>query len=89
MTDTPLHIRRMQAAIIRQKPLEERLRMVFEMMEGGQRMVEDRLARLHPDWSVGELKAAVFDRIYRDDFSTEELKRIKTSIIDRYQPQKV
>lgn len=80
MTDTPPDIRQRQGQIIRRKPLEDRLRMVFEMMEGGQRMVADRLTRQHPDWSQAELKAAVFERIYRDDFSVEEMEHILTSL---------
>lgn len=85
MTDTPPDIRRLQGQIVRRKPLEDRLRMVFEMMEGGQRMVADRLSRQHPDWSAGELKAAVFERIYRNDFSEPEMERIKAYL---KQPQK-
>lgn len=61
--------------------------MVFEMMEGGQRMVADRLRRLRPDLSAGELKAAVFERIYRDDFSAEEMERIKASLIAYHERQ--
>jgi hypothetical protein len=81
MTDTPLEIRRLQGQIFLKKPLQERMRMVFEMMEGGQRMVSDFLRRQHPDWSTGQLKAAVFERIYRDDFTTDEMKRITESIL--------
>ena len=76
MTDTSPEIRRLQGRIVLEKPLEERLRMVFEMMEGGQRMVSDSFCRQHPDWSTGQLKAAVFERMYRDDFTADEMKRI-------------
>ncbi len=82
MTDTPPDIRQLQGQIVGQKPLEKRLRMVFEMMEGGQRMVADRLRRQHPNWSIAELKAAVFERIYRDNFSKIEMKRIIDSFKD-------
>lgn len=85
MTDTPLEVRRLQGRIVLEKPLQERLRMVFEMMEGGQRMVTDLLRRQHPDWSTGQLKAAVFERIYRNDFSVDEMERIKISIVDFHQ----
>ena len=85
MTDTPLDVRRLQGRIVLEKPLEQRLHMVFEMMEGGQRMVSDFLRRQHPDWSTGQLKAAVFERIYRDDFSADEMERIKASIVSFHQ----
>jgi len=81
MTDTPPEIRRLQGRIVLEKPLEERLRMVFEMMEGGQRMVANFLHRQHPDWSISQLKAAVFERMYRDDFTADEMERIITSIV--------
>lgn len=81
MTDTQPEIRRLQGQIIRQKPLEERLRMVFEMIEGGQRMVDNQFRKRHPDWSEAERKAAVFERIYRDDFTPDEMERIKAAIV--------
>ena len=87
MSDTPLDIRRLQGQIVLGKPLQERLRMVFEMMEGGQQMVAERLLRLHPEWSDAKLKAAVFERIYRDDFSADEMKRIVESIVACYDQQ--
>ena len=46
--DTPLEIRLLQWEIIRQKPLEERLRMTCEMADLGQRAVRDRLRRRNP-----------------------------------------
>ena len=85
MTDTPLDIRRLQGQIIRRKTLEERFRMVFEMMEGGQRMVDNQFRKRHPDWSEAERKAAVFERMYRDDFAPDELERIKASIVAFHQ----
>lgn len=84
MTDTPLEIRRLQGRIIQQKPLSVRLGMVFEMMEGGQRMIHDRLQRQHPHWSEAERRVAVFERMYRDDFTAEEMERIKASFLSFY-----
>lgn len=56
--------------------------MMFDMMEAGQRMISDRLQRQHPEWSEAERKAAVFERMYRDDFSAEEMQRIKQACVD-------
>lgn len=89
MTDTSLEIRRLQGRIILEKPLQERLCMVFEMMEGGQRMVTDLVRRHHPDCSTGQLKAAVFERIYRDDFTADKMKQIMASIIAHHDQQPV
>lgn len=88
MTDTPLHVRRMQGEIIRKKPLSERLHMVFEMMEGGQRMVTNLIRKQHPDWSDGQLKAAVFERIYRDDFPADDMNRIMEAMTRFYDRKK-
>jgi hypothetical protein len=62
--------------------------MVFEMMEGGPRMVTDLIRRQHPDWSVGQLKAAVFERIYRDDFSADDMNRIMEAMVTFHDQKK-
>ena len=87
MTDTPAHVRRLYADFIIGKSDAERFQMSFEMADIGQRMVFDRLRRQHPDWSTGEVKAAVFERIYRDDFSAEEMTRIKAALLTFHQKQ--
>ena len=80
--DTPLEIRLLQWEIIRQKPLEERLRMTCEMADLGQRAVRDRLRRRNPGWSEGQIRAEAFRDIYRADFGVEELKKIAEQIQD-------
>lgn len=50
-------------------------------------MVERSMKHRHPDWSEAELKAAVFERIYRDGFPPDELERIKASLIEFGQRQ--
>lgn len=74
--DTPLEIRQLQWEIIRQKPLEERLRMACEMADLGQRMVRDRLQREHPGWTDGQVRAEAFREIYRDDFPPDQLNEL-------------
>ncbi|WP_461100940.1 hypothetical protein [Spirosoma koreense] len=64
---------------------EERFRMGFEMADLGQRMVEEQFRQQCPDWSIGQRKAAVFERIYRNDFSVAEMIRIKAAIMNFYQ----
>lgn len=81
MTDTPKHVKRIYADFIMQKSDVERFRMGFEMAATGRILVETNLNQQHPDWSTGRLKAAVFERIYRTDFSAEEMERIMASIV--------
>lgn len=84
MNDTPDHIRHLYASYIMGKSDVERFRMGFEMADLGPRMVEQSIKQQHPDWSAGELKAAVFERIYRNDFPVEEMARIKASLLESH-----
>ncbi|WP_020600690.1 hypothetical protein [Spirosoma panaciterrae] len=86
MNDTPEYIRRIYSDYIMKKSDSERFKMGFEMADIGQRVVEQRIGKQHPDWSVGEVKAAVFEQIYRNDFSTSQMNRIKSLIMAYYQP---
>ncbi|MBC3786215.1 hypothetical protein [Spirosoma utsteinense] len=81
MSDTPNHVRRIYADFIMQKSDIDRFNMGFEMADTGQKMVEMNLIRQHPNWSVGQLKAAVFERIYRTDFSADEMNRIMEAMV--------
>lgn len=85
MTDTPNRVRRIYADFIMKKSDVERFQMGFEMADIGQRMVEEQFRQKHPHWSVGERRAAVFERIYRNDFAPDEMDRIKASIITFHQ----
>lgn len=89
MNDTPNHVKRIYADFIMAKSDVDRFRMGLEMADIGQRMVETNLTQQHPDWSAGQLKAAVFERIYRDDFPTDEMERIKASILAFHDRQTV
>ena len=87
MNDTPAHVRRLYADFIMQKSDAERAQLGFEMADVGQRMIEEQFKQRFPYWSPGELKAAVFERIYRDDFSAEEMARIKAALLTFHQKQ--
>lgn len=89
MNDTPDHVRRIYADFIMQKTETERFQMGFEMADVGHRMVEESIRQLHPDWSEAERKVAVFERIYRADFTADKMKQIMTSIIAHHDQQTV
>ncbi len=80
MNDTPPHVQKLYSDFIMSKSVTERFRMGFDMSNEGRRMIEYSVARQHPNWSTGQLKAAVFERIYRDDFGADEMERIMASI---------
>lgn len=62
-------------------PDEDRKEVSLRIMNYYRNMVERAVARQHPDWSESQRKFAVFERIYGDDFSTEEMVRIKSSFV--------
>ena len=64
MNDTPAHIRSLQLNFFRTKTGGERLQIGLQMMEEGRRLVECQLRSRHPDWSDGQVIAAVFERFY-------------------------
>ena len=82
MSDTPTDIQQMYSDFIMSKSVTERFRMGFDMSNEGRRMIEWSVTRQHPDWSTGQLKAAVFERMYRDDFTADEMKRITAFFLD-------
>lgn len=85
MNDTPAHIRRLYADFIMSKSDAERFQMSFEMADIGQQLTEQQVRQNHPNWSIGEVKAAVFERIYRMDFSEQEMIRIKADLLTFHQ----
>lgn len=84
MSDTPPHIQELYSRFIMAKSVQERFRMGFEMIDDGRRMIEQSINRQHPDWSEADRKFAVIERLYRDDFSDEEMARVKASFLAHY-----
>lgn len=81
MNDTPEHVRRLYVEFFNQKTDAERFKIGFQMMEDGRRMVEVALRQQHPEWSAAELKVGVFKRMYRPDFTPEQLEIIAQSYL--------
>ena len=61
---------------------EERLRLSAVIANYYKNLIEKSIRRQHPDWSTGQLKVAVFERMYRNDFTAEEMKRIMAFFLD-------
>lgn len=85
MIDTPAHVQKLYSAFIMSKSITERFRMGFDMINEGRRMIEYAIERQHPNWSEADRKVAVIERMYRDDFSPDEMKRIKAAMIAFHQ----
>jgi hypothetical protein len=63
---TPEQASAVQIEMWRRLSAEERLRMIFEMIEDGFAMVATSIRRAHPEYTPGELSAALRKRIYGD-----------------------
>ena len=85
MTDTPLAVQELFSQHVMAKPVAERFRMSFAMIDEGQQMMKQAIARQHPDCSEREQKGLLIERMYRDDFTPEEMARVKQSFLDSYQ----
>ena len=66
-------------------PDEDKNEVSERIMNHHKFMVERITKRQHPNWLAGERKAAVFKRIYRNNFSRDEMERIKVSLIPFHQ----
>jgi len=63
---TPEQASAVQIEMWRRLSAEERLRIIFEMIEDGFAMVATSIRRAHPEYTPGELGAALRKRIYGD-----------------------
>jgi len=84
MSDTPPHIQELYSRFIMAKSVQERFRMGFDMIDEGRQMMERAVARQYPDLSEAEQKVLLIERMYRDDFSDEEMARVKASFLAYY-----
>ncbi len=80
MTDTPDHIRQKQLAIFNQMTASERIAACLTMIEDGYRLVAERFRQQYPDWSIGEITAAVFAYMHRDEYTPDQIQLITDSI---------
>ncbi|SFE69955.1 hypothetical protein [Thermoflexibacter ruber] len=78
--DTPKHILQKQFEIIYAKPVQERARMGFEMLSLFKKLVENRIRRTCPYLSPIEFKLKVFEEMYKEDFSEEQMQNILQSM---------
>ena len=81
MNDTPEHVWQLYLDFFNKKTDAERFKIGFEMMRTGRKMVETALRQQHPEWSAAELKVGVFKRMYRPDFTPEQLEIIAESYL--------
>lgn len=76
MNDTSPKMKRMQFEIYQSKSIDEKFRMVTEMMEFGIVQTQNVLKQWHPKKTPNELKIEFFKTYYQNDFSSEMMAMI-------------
>jgi hypothetical protein len=76
LLDTPKEIRKIQNLIFFQKTIRERFEIGIGMIEEGKKIVKNSIKSKKPEISDIDLKIAVFERFYKNDFSEEKKEDI-------------
>ena len=80
MNDTPKYILGKQFEIVMEKPLNKRVKDLFEMTELSRRIIRNRIEANKPDIPEVELKVELFKAFYRSDFDDFLLNQIVDSM---------
>jgi len=80
MNDTPKDILRKQFDILYAKPLEERIKSLFEMTELSRIIIRNRIMAGNPDLSEIDIKVEMFKVFYRQDYDERTLNQIASSM---------
>ena len=73
MNDTTPNMRKKQFEIYQSKSIDEKIKMVAEMMEFGINQTKSVIKGWHPDKSEIELQIEFFKLYYREDFKPEAM----------------
>ena len=73
MNDTSIKMQRVQFEIYQSKSIDEKFRMVAEMMEYGFNQTKTVLKGWHPQKSESELQIEFFKVYYRNDLNAEKM----------------
>jgi len=80
--DTPEELIQLQRNIILSKTPYERAAMGVDMINTVYKVVTNSILNEHPEATKGEVIALVFERYYKNDFSSEKITEIKQAIIN-------
>lgn len=76
MNDTPPDVDAAFTAMFRTRSGSERVRMACEMFDDAKKLAAADIRRHDPHSSPVELRVKIFERLYFEDFSRDELARI-------------
>ena len=80
MNDTSVDIEARMSRMMNLKSPTERLRMAFSMFDAGKKLVEAGLRSRNKNLNDEQMRAQVFMKIYGEDFSKPEIKKILSKI---------
>jgi hypothetical protein len=80
MNDTSLDIEARVARMMASKTPRERLRMASSMFDTGRMLVEAGLRNKYGELTEAQIRGRVFVRMYGEDFSDEEIRKIAGKI---------
>jgi hypothetical protein len=80
MTDTQLHIYKIQYDIIASKSMSERVSLGIETIDSVRAMIKRSILSLNPSIDNATLEMQIFLRYYANDFAPELLSKIAQSI---------
>jgi hypothetical protein len=83
VNDTPPEIEKRMADMIALRTPSERLRMASSMFDMARKLMEAGIRHENPSIDETELRARMFLRLYRDDFSKDEMKKIIKHLFNR------
>jgi hypothetical protein len=80
MNDTSIDIEARVDRMMAAKTPEERIRMASSMFDAARKLVEAGLRDQYGEMSEAQMRARVFERMYGEDFSEEEIRKIAGKI---------
>ncbi|MBN2210759.1 MAG: hypothetical protein JW709_05120 [Sedimentisphaerales bacterium] len=80
MNDTTSDMEKRMAAMMAARSPAERLRMASDMFDAGRELLRAGLKNHNPLITEDQLRTQVFLRLYGDDFSPEEIRRIASCL---------
>lgn len=80
MNDTTPEIEKRMAAMMAARSPAQRLQMASDMFDAGRELLRAGLKNMNPSLTEEQLRGQIFLRLYGEDFSPEEIRRIVASI---------
>ena len=81
MQDTTPKFRQKQIEIIFSKSLEERSAIIADMIDSVYLIVRNSIAARKTELTEREIVAEIFERYYKNEFSPEQIRLIKSKIV--------